>query len=62
MNRTPETGVLPIRRCTEQTNLSKCAPGSYAADDFKDISRYALIKLEKFYATVLCLFLLTDLI
>ena len=29
---------------------SKSALGSYEADDFKDISHYALIKLAKFYA------------
>ena len=33
----------------EQTHLSKSALGSYEADDFKDISHYALIKLAKFY-------------
>ena len=27
----------------------KSALGSYEADDFKDISHYALIKLSKFY-------------
>ena len=35
--------------CAEQTYLSKSALGSYEAADFKDISRYALIKLSKFY-------------
>ena len=30
-------------------HLSKSALGSYEADDFKDISHYALIKLAKFY-------------
>ena len=33
----------------EQTHLSKSALGSYEAEDFKDISHYALIKLAKFY-------------
>lgn len=33
----------------EQTHLSKFALDSYEADDFKDISHYALIKLAKFY-------------
>ncbi len=34
----------------EQTHLSKFALDSYEADDFKDISHYALIKLAKFYS------------
>ena len=33
----------------EQTHFSKSALGSYEAEDFKDISHYALIKLTKFY-------------
>ena len=32
-----------------KTHLSKSALGSYEAEDFKDISHYALIKLAKFY-------------
>ena len=35
---------------TKQTHLSKSALGSYEAEDFKDISHYALIKLAKFYS------------
>lgn len=33
----------------EQTNLSKSAPGSYEVKAFKDISRFVLIELAKFY-------------
>ena len=40
---------LTLEKLAEQTNLSKSALGSYEAEDFKDISRYALIKLAKFY-------------
>ena len=40
---------LTLEQLAEQTNLSKSALGSYEADDFKDISHYALIKLAKFY-------------
>ena len=40
---------LTLEQLAEQTNLSKSALGSYEADDFKDISHYALIKLETFY-------------
>ena len=36
---------LTLEQLAEQTNLSKSALGSYEADDFKDISHYALIKL-----------------
>ena len=35
---------LTLEQLAEQTNLSKSALGSYEADDFKDISHYALIK------------------
>ena len=38
-----------LEQLAEQTHLSKSALGSYEVDDFKDISRYALIKLAKFY-------------
>ena len=38
-----------MEQLAEQTGLSKSALGSYEADDFKDISHYALIKLAKFY-------------
>ena len=40
---------LTLEQLAEQTRLSKSALGSYEADDFKDISHYALIKLSKFY-------------
>ncbi len=40
---------LTLEQLAEQTNLSKSALGSYEADDFKDISHYALIKLARFY-------------
>lgn len=40
---------LTLEQLAGQTVLSKSALGSYEADDFKDISRYALIKLAKFY-------------
>ena len=40
---------LTLEQLAEQTNLSKSALGSYEADDFKDISHSALIKLAKFY-------------
>ena len=40
---------LTLEQFAEQTHLSKSALGSYEADDFKDISHYALIKLAKFY-------------
>ncbi len=40
---------LTLEQLAEKTNLSKSALGSYEADDFKDISHYALIKLAKFY-------------
>ena len=39
---------LTLEQLAEQTNLSKSALGSYEADDFKDISHYALIKLAKY--------------
>ena len=40
---------LTLEQLAEQTYLSKSALGSYEADEFKDISHYALIKLAKFY-------------
>ncbi|MFR2475652.1 helix-turn-helix domain-containing protein [Eisenbergiella sp.] len=40
---------LTLEQLAEQTHLSKSALGSYEADEFKDISHYALIKLAKFY-------------
>ena len=40
---------LTLEQLAEQTHLSKSALGSYEADDFKDISHYALIKLAKLY-------------
>ena len=38
---------LTLEQLAEQTHLSKSALGSYEAEDFKDISHYALIKLAK---------------
>lgn len=40
---------MTLEQLAEQTHLSKSALGSYEAEDFKDISHYALIKLAKFY-------------
>lgn len=40
---------LTLEQLVEQTHLSKSALGSYEAEDFKDISHYALIKLANFY-------------
>ena len=40
---------MTLEQLAEQTHLSKSALGSYEADEFKDISHYALIKLAKFY-------------
>ena len=40
---------LTLEQLAEHTHLCKSALGSYEADDFKDISHYALIKLAKFY-------------
>ncbi len=40
---------LTLEQLAEQTHLSKSALGSYEAEDFQDISHYALIKLAKFY-------------
>ena len=40
---------LTLEQLAEQTHLSKSALGSYEADDFKDISHYALVRLAKFY-------------
>ena len=44
-----ERGVT-LEQLAEQTHLSKSALGSYEAEDFKDISHYAIIKLAKFYS------------
>ena len=40
---------LTLKELAEQTGLSSSALGSYEADDSKDISHYALIRLAKFY-------------
>ena len=40
---------LTLEQLAEQTHLSKSALGSYEADEYKDISHYARIKLAKFY-------------
>ena len=40
---------LTLEQLAEQTHLSKSALGSYEADEYKDISHYALIKLAKLY-------------
>lgn len=40
---------LTLKELAEQTDLSSSALGSYEADDTKDISHYALIRLAKFY-------------
>ena len=40
---------LTLEQLADRTHLSKSALGSYEAEDFKDISHYALIKLAKFY-------------
>ena len=47
---------LTLEQHAEQTHLSKSALGSYEADDFKDISHYALIKLAKFYGVTAAMF------
>ena len=39
---------LTLEQLAEQTHLSKSALGSYEADEYKDISHYALIELTKF--------------
>ena len=36
---------LTLEQLAEQTHLSKSALGSYEAEDFKDISHYAIIQL-----------------
>ncbi len=43
---------LTLEQLAEQTHLSKSALGSYEADDFKDISHYALIKLKTWLVCV----------
>ena len=40
---------LTLEQLAEQTQLSKSALGSYEANEYKDTSHYALIKLAKFY-------------
>lgn len=40
---------LTLKELAERTDLSSSALGSYEADDAKDISHYALIKLARFY-------------
>ena len=40
---------LTLKELAKQTGLSSSSLGSYEADDTKDISHYALIKLAKFY-------------
>ena len=47
------THLLTLEQLAEQTHLSKSALGSYEGDNFKDISRYALIELAKFYDCLL---------
>ena len=47
---------LTLEQLAEQTHLSKSALGSYEAEDFKDISHYALIKLAKFYGVTAAMF------
>ena len=42
---------LTLEQLAEQTHLSKSALGSYEADEYKDISHYALIELAKFYGS-----------
>lgn len=43
-----ERGLM-LEQPQEQVNLSRSAPGSYEAEDFKDIRHHAIIKLAKFY-------------
>ena len=40
---------LTLEQLAEQTHLSKSTLGSYEAEDFRDISHYALTKLAKLY-------------
>ncbi len=40
---------LTLKDLEAETGLSSSALGSYEADETKDISHYALIKLSKFY-------------
>ncbi len=40
---------LTLEQLAEKTGLSKSALGNYEADNSKEISSYALIKLAKFY-------------
>ena len=41
---------LTLEQLAEQTHLSKSALGSYEAEDFKDISHYALSSWRSFTA------------
>lgn len=40
---------LSLEQLAEQTGLSKSALGKYEAEDFKDISPFAIVTLTKFY-------------
>ena len=40
---------LSLEQLAEQTNLSNSALGKYEAEDFKDISPFAIVTLAKFY-------------
>lgn len=40
---------LSLEQLAEQTGLSKSALGKYEAEDFKDISPFAIVTLAKFY-------------
>lgn len=40
---------LTLEQLAEQTGLSRAALGNYEANDTKDISHYAIIKLARFY-------------
>lgn len=40
---------MTLKELEEQTGLSSSTPSSYATNNAKDISHYALIKLAKFY-------------
>ena len=40
---------LTLEQLAEETGLSKSALGAYEADDFKDISPFAITTLAKYY-------------
>ncbi len=40
---------LTLEELEKETGISRSALSSYEADDFKDISHYAIVKLSKFY-------------